>query len=195
MLENLSQFFEKTNLEYDEIWLQNHQNILHQYKHYHEDLYKGCNELLDLFCMQTIREIVSDISNDYEFDLDEKIFDFIEIIHNAKIDFNVLVLMGGEEYLQSDVYSYEHTCENNQFNIVRYLIVTRYDEIVEIFVQHYGNGNTFFLALLEAMGLRESYEEVMQQIANGEETSENETVEKLQKLKENSFALDFYIEQ
>ena len=190
MLENYEESFKKSDLEYDKFWLQNNQYVLNQYKTYDDNLYKDANELLDLFCIQILRNNVYCFSEESDFNIEAKIYDFRYIITDLQFDFNLFVLLSGEDYINSDYYANYEDYETNQYNIIYYLISIRFYDVLLILKKHYGDSDKLLLNLLDGLNYKERYLECLSEIETFEDMFDNVDVVKLHQWKEDGFNMN-----
>ncbi len=190
MLENYEDIFNKVDFnEFNKFWLHNNQYIINQYKRYDNNLYKNCSELIDLFCIQILREIVYCFSEEIEFDLENMIYKFLWIINTLEIDFNLFILLCGEEYINSDMYEYTDDFETNQFNIIMYIIYKNFTDILSILKKHYINDDNLLLNILDGMEFKDRYLEVIENIIDFEDIYDYVDVVKLYQWKEDGFPI------
>lgn len=190
MLENYEKTFEKAEFnEYNKFWLHNNQYIINQYKIYDDNLYKKCSELIDLFCIQILRENVYCFSEEINFDLGNTIYKFLWIINDLKIDFNLFILLSGKEYINSEKYEYTDDCETNQYNIIDYLISENFSNILSILEKHYKNDDNLLLNLLDGTDFKDRYLEAIENITDFEDMYDYVDVVKLHQWKENGFSI------
>lgn len=150
MINSIEKIFAKADLQYDKFWLHNNHYIVTQNKQYNEDMYKGCNILIDLFCLQQMKEVAFAITEDYDYDIRTSIYCYLDIVKELEIDFNLFVLMAGEDYINSDYYNVDfEDCEENQINILYYLLKINYYKIVQILTTHYKDKQKLLLTIIE----------------------------------------------
>ena len=190
MFDNYEESFTQSDLQYNKFWLQNSQYIVNQNKQYSDDFYKECNELIDLFCLQLLREISYTFSEEIEYDIWSKIWDFISIIDSNGIDFNLFVLLAGEDYIKSDDYIFEnYDCEERQLNILSYLIHINYNKITNILISHYGNEQKLLLNTIEDFNISDRYEEAIAEIQSLEDMFDYPEIVKIYEWAEGGFSI------
>lgn len=190
MFDNYEESFTQSDLQYNKFWLQNSQYIVNQNKQYSDNLYKECNELIDLFCLQLLREISYTFSEESEFDIRDRIWDFISIIDSNGIDFNLVVLLAGEDYIKSDYYLFENDdCEERQLNVLFYLLNINYDKIINILISHYGNEQKLLLNTIEDFNIYDRYQEAIVEIQSLEDMFDYPEIVKIHEWAEGGFSI------
>ena len=157
MIENYEYAFEKTDLDYDDNFIKNNQKIINQYKQYDNDIFKESNELIDLFCIQLLREIPNSFIHRFNFYIEGTLSFFLNIIDELKIDFTFFVVISGEEYLNSDFYDLESESEDKKINILNYLLNKNYNNIVKLLINHYETSENLLLNILENTPYKKQY--------------------------------------
>lgn len=176
----IEETFSKADLQYDKFWLHNNHYIITQNKTYNEDIFKECHILIDLFCLQQMKEVAYAISEDYHIDINVSIGDYLFIISKLGIDFNLFILLAGEKYITSDYYTGAfEDCEENQVNILYYLININYYNIVNMLRSHYKDDQKLLLTILESLDIHTGYQRAVQEIETLEDMFDYPEVVKL----------------
>lgn len=149
-------FFERSDLDFDMYWLKTHHEIISQDKQYEDDLYKECNIIIDIFCLQEMKEITSKISEHREHNVQDSAYDYLQILNDLEIDFNLFVLLAGEDYFRSDFYTDDF--ESSQMYILCYLIDKNYHSMREILIRHYEDNHKLLDSLVKSLLIYEEYE-------------------------------------
>jgi len=163
IINNIDEAFLKSDLQYDKFWLQSHHYIVLLNKQYNDDLYKDCHILIDMFCLQQMKEVAFVIAEDYEYDVRSSIYCYLYIIKELGIDFNLFVLIAGEDYINSDYSIYDFDdLEENQINIMLYLLNKNYQKTVKILKTYYKDEQKLLLTIIEPFF--STYEKIAQEI-------------------------------
>ena len=117
------------------------------------------------------------------------IYNFLSIINTLEIDFNLFILLCGEEYINSDMYEYTDDFETNQFNIIMYIIYKNFTDILSILKKHYINDDNLLLNILDGMEFKDRYLEVIENIIDFEDIYDYVDVVKLYQWKEDGFPI------
>lgn len=189
MFSNYEEEFSRSDLNYYKFYLHNNQYILNQFKTYSDNIFKECNELIDLFCIQAIREIAHCLLEESDFEIESFIWRCISTIDDLEIDFNLFVLLGGEKYLNSDSYELESACEQNQYNILSYFIDENYSNVVRLLLKHYKDNQSLLLNVIDDMPYKDSYVKAVSEIETLEDMCDNANVVRTFEWAENGFSL------
>lgn len=175
MINVLEKVFANTDLKYDKFWLYNNHNIVSQNKQYADDMYKDCNVLIDLFCLQQMKEIAFAIVEDNDYDIRESLYDYVYIIRQLEIDFNYFVLLSGEDYINSDYYNVDYEdCEENKINILNYLLKINYNKIVQVLTNYYKDEQKLLMTIIEPFHIFETYQTAIQEVETLEDYMETD---------------------
>jgi len=186
-ISEMEDIFKQTNLQVNIPWLTNHQNIFMLNKQYKDDIYKECNILIDIFCMQQIREVAYALSEESEVYIDGKLCDYETIIDKLEVDFNLFVLRAGEDYISSDFYIDDS--EESKRAIINFLIDENYHKVVRVLEQHYKNNQKLLENLMEDFWIYPRYQEAISEIQSIEDMFDYPEIVKIHEWAEGGFSI------
>ena len=184
-INDMNKFFRQTELHFDSTWLKNNQEFIAQEKKYKDDLYKECHEMIDLFCLQEMKEIAYAVSEYEEHSLEDSIWDYLHILSELEIDFNIFVLLAGEDYYSSDFYTDDF--ENSQKNILWYLIDKNYYRTSRFLIRYYGDNQKLLETIIEPFPIYNEYQKALTEIQTLEDYFDYPEVIKLYEWSEAGF--------
>ena len=184
----MEDIFKQTDLQINIPWLTNHQNILMLNKQYKDNMYKECNILIDMFCMQQIREVAYALSEESEVYIEDKLCDYETIIDELEVDFNLFVLRAGEDYISSDFYTDDF--EESKRAIINFLIDENYHKVVRVLEQHYKNNQKLLESLIEDFWIYPRYQEAISEIQSIEDMFDYPEIVKIHGWSESGFSID-----
>ena len=187
-ISEMEDIFKQTDLQINIPWLTNHQNILMLNKQYKDDMYKECNILIDMFCMQQIREVAYALSEESEVYIEDKLCDYETIIDELEIDFNLFVLIAGEDYFASDFYT--DNFEESKRAIIHFLIDENYHKVVRILEKHYSDSQVMLENLIEDFWIYPRYQEAISEIETLEDMFDYPEIVKIYEWARSGFSID-----
>ncbi len=162
ILNEMIDVFKQTDLQTNIPWLINQQNILMLNEQYKDDMYKECNILIDIFCIQQMREVAYSLSKESEVSIEEKLFDYVTILDELEIDFYLFALLAGEDYFGSDFYTDDF--EDSKNAIIHYLIDENYYKVTKVLLNHYKDNQVLLKNIIEDFFIYSRYEEAVSEI-------------------------------
>lgn len=173
----MGEIFSQTELHYDLDWLVQYQAIIAEEKKYKDDLFEDSNILIDLFCLQEIKEVAFAVSRYDEHNIEESIADYLRILDDLEIDFNLFILLAGEDFYSSDFYQdYE---ESSPHYILLYLIDQNYYRVSTILVRHYADNQKLLESIIEPFPIYAEYQKALTDIETLEDYFDYPEVVKL----------------
>jgi hypothetical protein len=179
---DMDEAFKQTDLHYDMNWLGIHQIIIMENKKDKDDFYQECKELIDIFCLQEMKEIAYAISEDGEHSIEDSVLDYLHILSVLGIDFNLFVLLAGKDYYSSNLYTDDF--ESSQKHILWYLINNNYYRTSRFLIRHYGDNQKLLETIIEPFDIYDEYQNALEYI---EAFSDYPEVTRLYEWAENGF--------
>lgn len=188
MRNDLDEAYRQTDLQYDKLWLDNNLIFINQERQYTDDLYKKCYQLIDLFCLQQLKEIAYKMSEDGIVDIEPRLYDYLAVIDYYKVDFNFFVLLAGEKYIRSNSYDPDiEDDDEKKAYLLYYLISEQYSTVLQYLMQHYVNEQKFLLNILESLGIDEEYRRAIREITTLEDMFDHPDTVQLHEWASNGF--------
>ena len=192
MTDKFEEAFSKTDLQFNKYWLHNNYYIIQQEKKYEDNLYKECRILIDLFCLQQIKEVAYAISENIEVDIRQSINCYSYVVNLLEIDFNLFILLAGEEYVESEYNEgfYEDYCEDNRYNVLYFLLINSYQDILRYLMRYYKDEQKLLLPVIEPFYIYDEYRRGLQEIETLEDMFDHPEVVRLHDWARNGFDIN-----
>ncbi len=153
----------QTDLHYDIIWLDNSQQTIEIKQLYPDDIYTECRYMLNIFCLQEIKEIAYMISEDLEHDISTSVGDYLFMLQELEIDIKLFTLLAGEDFFKSDYYEYGNEDDVN-IQLLTYLINENYYNISQIIIKDYANNQKLLESIIEPYSIYTTYQKALKDI-------------------------------
>jgi len=158
----------QTDLHYDIIWLDNSQQTVEIKQLYPDDIYAECRYMLNIFCLQEIREIAYAISEDFEHDISTSVGNYLFMLQELEIDIKLFTLLAGEIFFKSDYYEYGDEDDINT-QLLTYLITENYYNISQIIIKDYGDNQKLLESIITPYSIYTTYQKALEDIDSVED--------------------------
>ncbi len=170
----MEEIFKKTDLHYDIDWLHTNQQI--SYTAITDDTrttnYKICLYMLNIFCLQEMREVAYSVSEDFEHDIELSVGDYLFILQELDIDVNIFKTMVDSEFYKSD-----EDGANSQ--LLTYLINQNYYHVSKKLINHYKNYQQLLESIIKDFDIYATYQDALENIENLEDCLDYSEILKL----------------
>lgn len=169
-------------------WIEKALKILLRDKKYENNLYQECNLLIDIFCINEMASFPLSIYEQGEYDINENLYDYFNMISELEIDIKLFILLAGESFFESDFY--EYTGELSEEQVLKYLIRENYNKNCSILTNSYKNNYTMFNDIIKNLYFYDNYLEAISQAESIEECLDYPDILKLMSWADSGFNIE-----
>lgn len=165
----MQETFEKTDLHYNIDWLYDNQQISDiTISDELDDSYRSCLYMLNIFCLQEIREIAYAISENIECDMEISVGDYLFILEELDINMNIFSILVDKEFFTSGYYEEGDVDEVNA-QLLTYLINENYHRILKSLINHYKNNQQLLESIIKDFDIYTTYQDALEDIGSLED--------------------------
>ncbi|RLA84854.1 MAG: hypothetical protein DRG78_00010 [Epsilonproteobacteria bacterium] len=178
-IDKIYEIFQKTDLHYDIDWLYENQKITNiTIQDNLDESYDSCLYMLNIFCLQEIKEIAYAISEDFEHNIEVSVGDYIFILEELDINMNMFGILAGKEFFTSGYYEEGDEDEVNM-QVITYLITENYYKIIKSLESHYKNNQQLLESIIIDLDIYTTYQNALEDIGSLEDCFDYPEIMKL----------------